>query len=66
MENPYKLVGKRVDIVDKDSIWCGHWGFIKMYNGDVYHVNGGSISIAEEGLTPVFDREQFKVRRIKK
>lgn len=60
------LTDKLVDIVDKESIYYKHWGYIKFFDGDVYHIDGGSISESVGGsLTPIFDRDQFRVRRIK-
>jgi hypothetical protein len=58
-----KLIGKKVDIIDKESIYYKHWGFIRGFDGDVYHINGGSISLNNGDLTPIFDRNQFSVRR---
>lgn len=61
------LTGKRVDIIDKESQYYGYWGYIRYFDGDVYHVDGGSISETfGSGLTPIFDRDQFKIRRINK
>lgn len=54
-----KLIGKRAIITDTESIYCGEWGIIANYDGDVYH-----IKIANGNDTmPVFDRNQFKVPR---
>lgn len=54
-----KLIGKRAIITDPESIYCGEWGIIAHYDGDVYH-----IKIANGSDTmPVFDRNQFKVPR---
>jgi hypothetical protein len=63
---PENLIGKRVEITDKESVYFGHWGYIKMWDGDVFHVEGGSISLSGSGNCPIFDRNQFKVRREKK
>jgi hypothetical protein len=58
------LVGKCVDIIDKESQYYGHWGYIKVFDGDVYHIEGGSISETYGGkITPIFDRDQFKIRK---
>lgn len=62
---PEKLIGKKVEIIDKESIYLGHWGYIKMFDGDVYHIEGGSISLINSGLCPVFDRDQFRVKRVR-
>ncbi len=54
-----KLIGKVAYITDKDSIYCGEWGTIADFDGDVYY-----IKIANGGESiPVFDRDQFKVPR---
>lgn len=54
-----KLVGKRVIITDKESIYFGEWGIIDYFDGECYGVRiaNGSDSV------PVFDRDQFKVPR---
>lgn len=54
-----KLIGKRAIITDPESMYCGEWGIIDHYDGDVYHIKiaNGSDSV------PVFDRNQFKVPR---
>lgn len=56
-----KLVGKRVYIIDKESIYYGEWGIVAHYDGDSYHIRiaNGSDSV------PVFDRKQFMVPRKK-
>ena len=53
------LVGKRVVVTDKESIYCGEWGIIDHFDGELYHVkiaNGGD-------SMPAFDRDQFRVPR---
>jgi hypothetical protein len=57
-----KLIGKRVSIIDKESLYYGHWGFIVAYDGS-YHVSGGSISSSHGELTPIFNRDQLRVKR---
>lgn len=62
--NPNKLIGKRVNIIDKNSIWFKHWGFIILFDGNVFHVSGGSIAASiTPDVAPVFDRNQFRVKR---
>jgi hypothetical protein len=56
------LIGKRVSITDKQSIYYDHWGYIVAYDG-LYHVSGGSISSSVGELTPIFNRDQFRVKR---
>ena len=57
-----KLVGKYVIITDKESNYCGEWGIVKMFDGDLYHVG-----IANDNKSAVvFDREQFKIPRNQK
>ena len=56
-----KLIGRRVFITDPESIYCGEWGIIADYDGEVYYVkiaNGN-------GAQPIFERYQFKVPRQK-
>lgn len=60
------MIGKRIEITDKESVYYGHWGFIKFWDGEVFHVSGGSTSTSFGELTPIFDRDQFIVRRKKR
>lgn len=60
---PEKLIGKLVEIIDEESGYDGHWGFIKDWDGEHFHVSGGSIALEHGGITPIFDRDQFKVPR---
>lgn len=60
---PSSLIGKRVDITDRDSMYYGHWGIVQHWDGETYHVGGGSISVTGNGACPIFDRNQFKVRK---
>jgi hypothetical protein len=60
---PENMIGVRVDIVDKQSPYYGHWGYIKLWDGNHYHVSGGSFSSELGEITPVFDRDEFKVPR---
>ncbi|GFN32525.1 hypothetical protein PCURB6_27850 [Paenibacillus curdlanolyticus] len=60
---PENMINREVHITDKESDYFGHWGYIRMWDGDVFHVNGGSISSSFGEVTPVFDRSQFRVRR---
>ncbi|GIP61108.1 hypothetical protein J15TS10_49220 [Paenibacillus woosongensis] len=54
---------KKVFIIDKDSMYFGHWGFIEKYDGEFYHVSGGSISSSYGELTPIFNRDQIRITR---
>jgi hypothetical protein len=36
----------------------GNWGFIRDWDGDVFHVSGGSIP---DSCQPIFHRDQFKI-----
>lgn len=56
-----KLIGKKAFITDKESVYFGEWGIIDHFDGECYH-----IKIAEgSDSVPVFDRDQFRVRRTK-
>lgn len=59
------LIGKRVDITDKQSDYYKHWGIIQAFDGALYHVSGGSIASSAGEVTPVFERDQFKIKRVK-
>jgi len=56
-------IRKLVKIVDKESSYYGHWGFIRYWDGELYHVSGGSISSSFGEVTPIFSRDQFKFPR---
>lgn len=54
-----KLIGKRVIVNDKESIYHKEWGIVALFDGDYYHVkiaNG-------EYDTPIFSRNQLRVPR---
>lgn len=57
---PENMIGLLVYITDKESVWYKFWGFIRYWDGEVFHVSGGSFL---EESCPIFDREQFKVPR---
>lgn len=57
-----KLIGKKVFITDPESIYLGEWGIIKDFDGEVYYI---AIADGKDSL-PIFDRDQFKVPRIRK
>lgn len=57
-----KLIGRKVYITDPDSIYFGEWGIIAHYDGEVYYVR---IADGKDSM-PIFDRDQFKVPRIRK
>ncbi|ATF13647.1 hypothetical protein A616_17165 [Brevibacillus brevis X23] len=59
--NPEKMIGKLIVIKDKESHYHGHWGYIQLWDGDVYHISGGSISSSFGEVTPIFSRDQFKI-----
>jgi hypothetical protein len=61
--HPEKLIGKLVSITDKESNWYNHWGFIRDWDGDVFHVSGGSIAYSDFGTIPIFDRDQLTLPR---
>ncbi|QSF43485.1 hypothetical protein [Paenibacillus tianjinensis] len=58
---PEKMIGKKVSIVNKESSYVGHWGFIKIWDGRWFHIGGGSISSEHGEITPVFERDEFKI-----
>jgi hypothetical protein len=61
---PETMINKRVNITDKESMYFKHWGFVKLFDGDSYHISGGSIATEENpNITPIFDRDQFAVKR---
>ncbi|MWV44927.1 hypothetical protein GRF59_14995 [Paenibacillus sp. HJL G12] len=57
---PENSIGKLIEIIDKESPYYGFWGFVRQWNGEVFHVSGGSIP---EEQMPIFDRNQFKIPR---
>lgn len=60
---PEDLIGRLVYITDRQSIWHKHWGYIRYWDGDVFHVSGGSISDSQNRTMPIFDRDQFTTPR---
>lgn len=60
---PENMIGKLVEITNTKSGYYKHWGFIREWDGSSYHVNGGSISSDFGEITPVFDRDEFKLPR---
>jgi hypothetical protein len=56
-----KLIGKVAFIIDRDSIYRGEWGTIVDFDGDVYYI---AIANGTDSI-PIFDRDQFRVRRSK-
>jgi len=59
------LIGKSATITDKDSPYYKHWGYIVFFDGERFHISGGSISSSFGEITPIFDRDQFRVKRKK-
>lgn len=57
------IIGKFATITDKDSPYYKHWGYIVSFDGERYHIGGGSISTSFGEITPIFDRDQFRVKR---
>lgn len=54
-----RIIGRLVEITDKDSIYYRHWGYVIDWDGEHYHISGGSISDHNLNLVPIFDRDQF-------
>ncbi len=57
-----KLIGEKVYITDKKSIYYGEWGIIKDYDGEYYYI---AIASGTDSL-PIFKRNEFKLRRNRK
>ena len=53
------IIGKIAYIRDKDSIYFGEWGRIIDCNEDGEYF----IAIADGDNAPIFDRDQFRLRR---
>lgn len=56
------LIGKRVTITNKESIYHGEWGIVKDCDEDGYYYV--AIANGEDSL-PIFTRNEFKVNRDK-
>ena len=57
-----KLIGKRVIITDKESVYFGEWGIIDDFDGDYY-----TVRIANDFKSlPVFQRNEFRVPRMER
>ena len=54
-----KLIGKRVYITDRDSIYFGEWGIVADFDGEVYYIR---IANGKDSV-PIFDRKQFRLPR---
>jgi|GEM_PF-1835112 len=63
MGNETKFINRLVEIIDNNSQYHGHWGFIRNWDGNSFHVSGGSISSSFGELTPIFDRDQLRFPR---
>jgi hypothetical protein len=57
---PENMIGKLVVITDESSPWIDNWGFIRHWDGEVFHVSGGSIP---HDCYPIFDRDQLRLPR---
>ena len=56
-KNKSNLIGLKVDITDKDSVYYKEWGIIKDYDGEYYYI---AIANGDDSL-PIFDRGQIKI-----
>lgn len=56
-----KLIGKRVYIIDSESIYFEEWGIVDYFDGEYYGIR---IADGHNG-TPIFSRNQFKVPKTK-
>jgi hypothetical protein len=56
-----RLINRKAYIIDKESIYYGEWGIIKDYDGECYYI---AIANGIDSI-PVFNRDQFKVKRLK-
>lgn len=54
-----KLIGKTVEITNRESWVCGSWGRIVAFDGELYHVE----MFDGDGSALVFERNEFKVPR---
>jgi hypothetical protein len=62
MKSKSKLIGKKAYIKNSVDQWAGFWGYIINFDGDVYHISGGAIGDS----APIFDRNEFVIRKEKK
>lgn len=60
-----KLIGKIVDITDKESIYYNEWGIIIKYDGEHYHIAIAceTLETAKQYGSVIFRKKEFKVRR---
>lgn len=54
-----KLIGKRVTITDKESVWSDGWGIIQGFDGEQYSV----AMYGDNACMPIFKRSEFRVHR---
>ena len=52
------MIGKKVTIRCKDSMYHGEWGIVKHFDGEYYHV-----AIANENSLVIFKRKELVVRK---
>lgn len=52
-----KLIGKKVEVKDRESIYFRDWGIVKFFDGDFY---GVAIANGCDSI-PVFERSQIKL-----
>jgi hypothetical protein len=53
------LIGKKIIITDKESIYYNEWAIIKYFDEQQYHV---AIANGTDSM-PIFDRDQFKIMK---
>lgn len=53
------LIGRKVDIVDKDSVHYGDWGRVLDFDGDNYHV----AMMEDKDFVCVFSRRDLKITK---
>lgn len=58
MKKTSKLIGRKADIVAKDSWFCGDWGTIVAFDGEHYH-----IALFDGDDAAIFSRNEFRVRK---
>lgn len=50
-----RLIGEKVYITEKESIYCGEWGIVYYYDGEYYHIG----IAGEKKNWVIFQRNEF-------
>lgn len=61
----HKLIGKKVVITAKESIYYGEWGIIDSYDGEYFYIRIADGRHDHGHAYPIFQRNEFRVPRVR-